>query len=133
MSAWLPGQVVEVDYPFVLSVFRGYGDERETWTPGVRYVYVSPYGDSDSVFDGMGKQILTVVSTHKPGRFPERVFFERRWVTPAGKTFGKSKCHIETAQKFSRLARGFQHECRAATDSEIEKYRAELNKKGEAA
>lgn len=51
---------------------------------------------------------LTVVSVHRPGRFPTRVFFTRQFVTPDGKAFGKSKLHIVTVEKFRRLSSRYQ-------------------------
>jgi hypothetical protein len=48
--------------------------------------------------------ILTVVETFKPGRFPTRVFYTRQFIDPDGKTFGKSRLHIVTLEKFRRIS-----------------------------
>jgi hypothetical protein len=100
------GAVFRAPYPFIrgkvtLMDEDGYS-EVATWRPGVR---------ADGMFaDALGEIILTVVSVHKPGRFPTRVFFTRRWRSPAGREFGKSACRCVTAEKFRRLARGYAHE-----------------------
>lgn len=54
--------------------------------------------------------VLTVIDHFKPGRFPARVFFTRRWVTPDGKEFGKGKLHIATIPAFKRRATAYMHE-----------------------
>lgn len=77
-----------------------------TWRPGVQYEWVDPE-NTEAVAHGMGLMILSVVSRHKPGRFPERVFYTRKWVDPEGKEFGKPGCKIATAEKFNRISRGY--------------------------
>lgn len=53
---------------------------------------------------------LDVVATFKPGRFPERVFYTRRWVDPDGREFGKTgRLLIATAGQFRRLLKGYRH------------------------
>lgn len=119
MSEIIPGSFIEVCYPFVLEEVELPPDDPEatgpnkvmSWRPGIRGVLVPP-DESEFVADAEGTMILTVVSTHKPGRFPERVFFTRKWRCPKGREFGKPKLHIVTAEKFRRLARGYQHEYR---------------------
>lgn len=112
------GEVFEVRYPFVRSTFRDIdaSDEtglneiqRPTWKPGTEYRGT----DGENVYtqaDAEGSMVLTVISTHRPPGFPTRVFFTRRFVNPDGKEFGKRKLHIVTAEKFRRLASGYQHE-----------------------
>ena len=105
-------------YPFYLGTYTEHDEdgrlEFKTWVPGVRDGFVPP-DEAISVYDGIGKIILTVISVHKPGRFPHRVFFTRQWEDPAGRRFGKSACRVATLQKFRRLAKGYRHECRLAT------------------
>ncbi|AWJ93271.1 hypothetical protein Sp245p_25955 (plasmid) [Azospirillum baldaniorum] len=107
------GAVFSVAYPFVRDIHRSMDEDgigtSLTWKPGLRAVYVPAFEapDAEEVADAMGEMILTVVSVHKPGRFPTRVFFTRQWVTPDSRKFGKSKLHVATAEKFRRLARGF--------------------------
>jgi hypothetical protein len=106
------GDVFEVAYPFVKETYQTFeeGDALEitSWRPGCEYESSGPYGeDTCGVHDGMGKQILTVVDVHKPGRFPTRVFYTRKWISPVGDAFGKGVLRMCTVEKFRRLTRGF--------------------------
>lgn len=114
------GAVYERPYPFVRDVREVFyvdseggnaTDEVPTWKPGVRFEYVQPDG-TESFADALGRVVLTVVSVHKPGRFPTRVFFTRTWIDPEGKAFGKTKCRMTTVPAFKRLAHGYMHQFR---------------------
>lgn len=111
-TTFKPGKVIEVSYPFskeTLSLLDGDGfADFETWRPGC---IVNNYGDGDTEYcaEGMGKMVLTVVSTHKPGKYPERVFYTRQWIDPDGKTFGKGKLHNRSKAQFSKLCKGYRH------------------------
>ena len=109
-----PEAVFEVDYPFVLEEWTEYtiGGPQilPSWRPGIRNEMYGPEGSSELIADGMGKQVLTVVSTHKPGRYPERVFYTRKWLDPSGKSFGVTKLRITTKTNFLRLLRGYRYE-----------------------
>lgn len=111
MDDVIAGAVFEHAYPFVrgkTTIMDEDGPaEIGTWNPGIHYVPISE-DECDAVAEGLGKQILTVVSVHKPGRFPTRVFYTRKWETPRGKRFGKSGCHITTLQAFRRLIKGYR-------------------------
>lgn len=104
-----------VAYPFVRDTFSYYdeGSETEelTWKPGIRYEHRGPYPDSEpvSVADAIGRMELTIVSVHKPGRFPTRVFYTRKWIDPDGKRFGKTRLRMTTQATFNTLARGYRH------------------------
>lgn len=111
----IAGAVFNIPYPFVKETYHGYDEEggfsKPTWRPGVK----REGGGSDgaSIYtsaDGRGEQILTVISTHKPGKFPERVFYTVRWKSPDGKEFGKSRVKVCGVQKFRRLASGYRYE-----------------------
>lgn len=106
------GAVFRVPYPFIRDTFTERDEtgfyEVKTWRPGARPEDDEPDG-VEFVADGMGEIILTVVSTHKPGRYPTRVFFTRKWINPDGKEFGKNGCRMTTAGKFRRLVRGYAH------------------------
>ena len=111
------GSVFRAPYPFVRDTYTEYdGDgshDIKCWTPGVvmEQVYIPPDDcDVESVADGIGEIILTVISVHKPGRYPTRVFFTRRWRAPDGREFGRTACRIATLEKFRRLAKGYWHE-----------------------
>lgn len=110
-----PGAEFVVPYPFVREVKEIPGPEGmevvDGWKPGTENEHVPP-DDCEAVADAMGKQVLTVVSTHKPGRFPLRVFYTRRWEAPDGRRFGKTNCRITTAQAFRRLVAGFRYQFR---------------------
>lgn len=113
MSEIMEGQIWTPDYPMVWAEYTVYSDEgpfvRKTWSPGVRWEFTDPFGGSDAFADGVGKQILTVVSVHKPGKYPERVFYTRKWQDPSGKVFGKPGLRITTTQNFRILAKGYRH------------------------
>lgn len=105
------GAVFEVEYPFVRTTYTEYTEdgpsEVPSWRPGVEYELRGPDGDSEAVFDGIGKQILAVVDVHKPGHYPARVFYTVRWVSPDANTFGKGNLKILTLDAFRRRTRGF--------------------------
>jgi hypothetical protein len=110
--------VIEVaGYPFVRTVFEKQdfdGEEAVTnhlhgWKPGCESEYDQGFSVIYSA-DGMGEMLLTVVSRHKPGRYPERVFYTRQWRDPDGKVFGNLKLRIATAQKFKQLSSGYRDE-----------------------
>lgn len=109
------GAEIEVAHPFVRSTYTDFDGERPyerpTWRPGTRGEMIPP-DDSEMVADGIGTQIVTVVSIHKPGPFPARVFFTRRWRDPDGREFGKNKLHIKSTQGFRSIINGFRHEYR---------------------
>ncbi len=111
------GQHFEFAYPFFreeVDLFDGEGTAKTlSWRPGVRHELVDQ-GDAVAVADGVGKQIVTVVSIHKPGRFPERVFFTRQWEDPNGKRFGKPKLRIKTSPLFRKLVAGYEFEYEVA-------------------
>ena len=103
-----------VRYPFVREMRDAHwlaseiGDmpQIECWRPGIAYEEAGPE-DVEAIAHGEGQMQLREVSCHKPGRYPERVFYERCFVDPDGKTFGRPKLHIATRQKFNRLRKGF--------------------------
>lgn len=113
------GEVYQVPYPFVrdsTTVWDEEGSSTEpTWKPGTRFI---AYGqdDQEAVADGMGKQILTIIDTFKPGDWPRRVFYMRRWADPDGKEFGKDRCRVTTIHAFRSLVNGYRHPFRIFTD-----------------
>ncbi len=112
-AAFVIGEVHRVQYPFVretveLGSFDG-DYKMEGWKPGVRFES-DGFDGTDSIADALGFMLLTVISVHKPGRFPERVFFTRQWEDPEFKVFGKTKLHISPSQTFRKLLRGYRHE-----------------------
>lgn len=131
-DAIMPGMVFEFEYPFVRDVVTLWdcADGRTilTWRPGVRMVLVPP-DDAEQVFDAIGRQIATVVSVHKPGRFPMRVFFTRTWLSPDGESFGRgARLRATTMQAFRKLTAGFRHAVRPASPEEVADRLAKLQK-----
>ncbi len=126
-----PGAFFEARYPFFREKVSLPPDdpeaniycETESWRPGT-YTEVRGHGyDGEpythTVADGVGTIILTVVSVHKPGHFPTRVFFTRRWRDPDGREFGKTKLHQTTSSWFYTLANGYRHEYEMATQKVV--------------
>lgn len=114
MSKYVAGQVIEVaNYPFVRDVFNGEDldgyFQDECWRPGVVFDNEDAEWQQSAVADGVGAMILTVVSTHKPGNFPERVFFTRKWRDPDGKVYGRNKLFVRSEAVFTQLIRGYRH------------------------
>lgn len=118
------GAVFVVPHPFLKGEFDRYlgsdgegnadFDRVESWTPGVRFEPgPCAYGDDpDTVeaYDGTGAQILTVAAVFKPGKFPTRVFYTRKWRDPRGVEFGKGKLHIKTIANFRQIIAGYRHQ-----------------------
>ena len=106
-------------YPFVhdaayLADDDGGSRRAEGWRPGC----TREEDDRDEhgypsfcyVAGGTGSMVLDVVATFKSGRFPERVFYTRRWIDPDGREFGKpNKLRVTTAAHFRSLLKGYRH------------------------
>ena len=106
------------DYPFVRYVAALVGDDgyyqTEGWRPGC--VFETDENDfsyfpvKNYFAHGTGSMVLDVVATFKPERFPERVFYTRRWIDPDGREFGKTgRLRIATTGQFRRLLKGYRH------------------------
>lgn len=112
---FVDGDEFEVRYPFVLekvSLFDGEGfAEVDSWRPGTRGEMVGNE-DAEMVADGIGTQVLRVISIHKPGKYPERIFFTQSWRDPHGRSFGKTKLRMLPTSTFRSRLRGFAHEFR---------------------
>lgn len=81
----------------------------EVWRPGVEWER-DDNGDADACAGGVGAILLTVVSVHKPGKYPTRVFYTRQWRDPDGKVFGKTNLRVTTQDAFRRMAKGWRHD-----------------------
>ncbi len=105
------GDILQFSYPFVRDTFSEMDEDGVStsacWRPGVRMVDYLEH--QEAVADGIGQQIITVVSTHKPGKFQERVFYTRQWRDPSGKVFGRSSLRVATAGALKTLTRGYRH------------------------
>jgi hypothetical protein len=114
--------IIEVpNYPFVRTEYHGCDAEGpytdEVWRPGCNQE--TDEDGTDFTADDTGTMLLTVVSAHKPGRFPERTFFTRRWRDPDGREFGSYKLRMTTTQAFKQLCKGYRHSffnCKTQTE-----------------
>ena len=123
MKSIIEGEIFKIEHPFVLEDYTEWDMEGshtyKTWCPGIRYVQYGPEGEADAIADGIGEQEITIVSIHKPGRYPERVFYTRKWIDPSGKAFGSSKLRIATTQKVSNILKGYKYGYYVLTDDEF--------------
>lgn len=103
------GKTYCVKYPFCLDVFNPDMGEFEfaTWRPGTNR-FATEFTEWAEA-DAMGEMILTIVSIHRPGDYPTRVFFTRQWKDPDGKIFGKQKLQIKTKSAFKRMLKGYRY------------------------
>lgn len=112
MSEFAAGQRYEVKFPFVGSTYEAFDWDgpysEECWKPGVEFKNVGPE-DVEAVALAEGMMVLEVVGTFKPGRYPERVFYTRRWIDPEGKGFGSNQLKMCTVEKFRRISRGYAY------------------------
>lgn len=113
------GSTFNFPYPFVKELYDDGdpdGGPSLSWRPGVRFENRVIRGDGgfdevyDAVADSIGRQVVTVISTHKPGTFPMRVFYTRQWIDPLGREFGKGKLHIKSIAAFRHLIQGWHGE-----------------------
>lgn len=103
------GTICTVAYPFILAKYWSEEDgDCLTWRPGVGHRACGPE-DAEAYANGLGKMVLTVVSVHKPGSFPTRVFYTRKFISPDDHSFGKRKLRMTTLAAFNRRSRGFMH------------------------
>ena len=106
------GSVHKIKHPFLCEVYSEFDGEGFTdapsWRPGVRSIdNGSEYSTLEA--DGIGDQILTVVSVHRPGKYPERIFYTRKWRDPDGKMFGKDNLLVRSTAQFTVLVSGYIH------------------------
>jgi len=112
------GKVYAVRYPFFMSSYEKWEDdfptEVQSWRPGCQVD--TNQGEDDYLpvryyySEGHGEMLLDVVGVFKPGRYPERVFFTRKWQDPDGKVFGKPNLRMTTKNNFIKMLNGYRHE-----------------------
>lgn len=109
------GDEFRVKFPFYVDVYNGQDDsgpyQEEVWIPGCRSQMLPP-DDCECVAQGEGEMVLTVVDTFKPGKYPERVFYTRKFIDPDGKEFGRGKLRMTTIPAFMRRCSGYYYEYR---------------------
>ena len=119
------GDIFEVPHPFVRVTVTLHDEdgptELKSWRPGVEFELVES-DDGAAFAEGLGKQIVEVVSIHKPGRYPERIFYTRKWETPSGKLFGKPGLRVKTTRAFRRLIAGYRHGYYLNTETETDRW-----------
>lgn len=126
MLPFSPGSEIEVIWPFVREEVNLYGARQMSWRPGVRRSARLVDAEHPATADALGVMILSVVSVHRPGHFPTRVFYCRRWRAPDGREFGKVQLRIESLGSFRRRAKGYRVPFRLAGDAdEIQPFAAE--------
>jgi hypothetical protein len=53
--------------------------------------------------------VYRLVDIHRlPRPYPPRAFYTRQWVSPEGKTFGKTALRITTLEAFKRRVQGYR-------------------------
>lgn len=108
-----PGDVFTIVYPFVMDsvwIDPETGAPEDSWRPGTTEQYIDPFGGTDTFAHGEGTCTYTVVSTHKPGTYPLRVFYTREYTDPDGHTFGSGKLQVHSLTHFRRLIKGYRQE-----------------------
>ena len=104
-----------VKFPFIQDEYSGLMDGEfveavKIWRPGTRCEHGDyKYSDEQWVADGEGYMVLEVLGTFKPGRFPERTFYLRRFIDPAGRQFGKEKVRVIASTAFKRMLKGYRY------------------------
>lgn len=79
---------------------------RGDWIPGVRLGAIPP-DDCYAIADAVGSVHYKVISTHKPGKYPDRVFYVRQFTRPDGERFGRKGLKVCTLKKFIKLTHGW--------------------------
>lgn len=89
-------------HPFTLDTSGAF-----KWRPGAWESEPRHNDDPMPACHGLGFVYFKVVSVHKPGRYPTRVFYTRRFVTPDDEALPESGCLCVTMEKFKRLRKDF--------------------------
>ena len=108
--------VHHIKFPFIREKYSGpldgeIVDDIDTWRPGTRREWLQDDYDTEEWWtaDGEGSMVLEELGSFKPGRFPERTFYLRRFVDPSGKQFGKDKVRVIASSAFKRMLKGYRH------------------------
>lgn len=121
-----PGTSFRVQFPFLLSMGTVLDEDGPydvaSWRPG------SEPDNEGAHYHGEGFMVLTVVSVHKPGNYPPRVFYTRKWIDPQGKTFGKDNLRVTSQGNFRRLIQGYRYRDREASKRGVREAAEDLAK-----
>jgi hypothetical protein len=105
----------QIKFPFVQEEYSGPKDgefvaDAKTWRPGTCVEHGDyEFSDEQWVADGEGLMVLEELGNFKPGRFPERTFYLRRFIAPDGRQFGKDKVRVISSSAFKRMLKGYRH------------------------
>lgn len=106
------GDIFEFRYPFIHDEYseqdEGGVATVKCWRPGCRFEN-DHNGETLTLADGIGQQILTCIGRYKPGKYPERIFYTRKWRDPSGKVFGKGACRVASLIAFRSIVSGYRH------------------------
>ncbi|PCI04587.1 MAG: hypothetical protein COB78_09855 [Hyphomicrobiales bacterium] len=94
----------EVKYPFALDKYPSYSDTpaQEVWIPGFKVSEDETENGNILYAHDHGKAIYTVVSIHRPGKYPIRVLYTRHWVDPTGTAIKGKGLRCLSIAKFKR-------------------------------
>lgn len=95
-------------HPFTLDTTGAYKWRPGAWEKEPRAAQGYWERDDIAACHGLGFVYFTVISVHKPGRYPTRVFYSRHHVTPDNEVLPESGCLCVTMEKFNRLRKDFQ-------------------------
>ncbi len=103
------GKTYRVSCPFYREKYMdAEGYERPSWRPGVVWEIEGPEDYCHPRAHGMGWVEYRVVAISElPKPYPARVFFLRKWVSPAGTRFGHGKLRIMTMGAFKRRLQSY--------------------------
>lgn len=98
----------KIKFPFLTTQYyadcEDGGSLVESWKPGTKLGEMVYDGHEPlSIAEGEGFMVLTFIGTFKPGKYPERTFYIRKWIDPAGKTFGSNALKMTTTQNFKKM------------------------------
>lgn len=110
------GEQYRVKYPFTLETFHifdfveGQPVPDERYRPGCSTEQHEDGGEGERFASGEGEMIMEVIDIHKPGKYPARVFYTRRYIDPEGNEFGSGRLQVATKSTFRRRAHGYYHD-----------------------
>lgn len=109
MNNKITEKIYEADFPFVRVISKGNFGTDERWKPGFERRHNPPDGGSTyTIATGMGKVFFEVIHVCKmPGRYMDRVFYKRLWITPNGERLGGKKLEVATIRSFLKKTKGF--------------------------
>ena len=111
------GEIFSHPYPFFRCKTVDYSKldipnqpKTESWRPGT-YWKQDANGEADCLADGVGERIFEIVSIHKPGKYPTRVFYLQRWKDPDGKEFERKRnpLRITSVGNFRVMLKGYRY------------------------